>query len=409
MRLSKTLSATLSRIVRSTGFASQPILRALPSCLLAMLAVALPLVSPAHAQETDPNLVDEVIARVNAGVIMRSAFESAQRDLLEEMKKQGLKGEELEKKFGEWKARILDDLINTQLLAQRAKDLSINVDAQVNQQLLRMMKENNCESLDCLGQKMREANYDIEEVKRVLSENFFKDAVIGREVYGRVFQQLTEKEKREAYEKNKEYFTEPGELTLSRIFIAFGKDPSAAAARAAEVLSQARSGAIEFGTLAERFSDDDIGRKNKGVIGKLKIPDLAPEVRAAVEKAPAGSVTDPVRLENGLYIFRVDQRKDSTELPFEDEKVQDAIGRYLVSQKADKQIEEYLGKLRNDAFIEIDPRFQFDASKVKSAQIKRVPYVEEKERKKQRKEKEKLEKQQKKQPKDDDGASDKND
>ncbi len=376
--------------------------KALPATILPLMAallVALTLTEPTRAQESDPNLVDEVIARVNAGVIMRSAFESAQRDLLEEMKKQGLKGEELEKKFNEWKGKILDDLINTQLLAQRAKDLSINVDAQVNQQLLRMMKENNCESLDCLGQKMREANYDIEEVKRVLSENFSKDAVIGREVYGRVYQQLTEKDKREAYEKNKEYFTEPGELTLSRIFIAFGKDQATAAARAREVLAQARGGAIEFGTLAERYSDDDIGRKSKGVIGTIKIPDLAPDVKTAVEKAPAGSVTDPVRLENGFYIFRIDQRKEPTELPFEDEKVQDAIGRYLVSQRADKQIETYLSRLRDEAFIEVDPRFQFENAKVKSAQIKRVPYLEEKERKKQRKEKEKQEKQDKKQKK----------
>ena len=343
----------------------------------------------ARAQEPDANLVDEVIARVNTGVIMRSSFESSQRDVLEELKKQGLKGDELEKKFNEWKPRILDELINTQLLAQRAKDLSINVDAQVNQQLLRMMKENNCESLDCLTQKMREANFDIEEVKRIMSENFSKDAVIGREVYGRVYQQLTEKEKRDAYDKNKEFFTEPSEITLSRIFIAFGKDPARAAETSQEVLRQARGGAVEFGALAERYSDDDLGKKNKGLIGVIKIPDLAPNVKQAVEKAPAGTITDPVKLENGYYIFRIDQRKDPAALPYEDEKVQDAIGRYLVNLKSEKQIETYLVKLRDEAFIEIDPRFQFDNSKVKSAMIRRVPYIEQKERKRLEKEKEK--------------------
>jgi parvulin-like peptidyl-prolyl isomerase len=343
----------------------------------------------ARAQEPDANLVDEVIARVNTGVIMRSSFESSQRDVLEELKKQGLKGDELEKKFNEWKPRILDELINTQLLAQRAKDLSINVDAQVNQQLLRMMKENNCESLECLTQKMREANFDIDEVKRIMSENFSKDAVIGREVYGRVYQQLTEKEKRDAYDKNKEFFTEPSEITLSRIFVAFGKDPARAAETSQEILRQARGGAVDFGALAERYSDDDLGKKNKGLIGVIKVPDLAPNVRQAVEKAAAGTITDPVKLENGYYIFRVDQRKDPGALPYEDEKVQDAIGRYLVNLKSEKQIETYLAKLRDEAFIEIDPRFQFDNSKVKSAMIRRVPYIEQKERKRLEKEKEK--------------------
>jgi len=343
----------------------------------------------ARAQEPDANLVDEVIARVNTGVIMRSSFESSQRDVLEELKKQGLKGDELEKKFTEWKPRILDELINTQLLAQRAKDLSINVDAQVNQQLLRMMKENNCESLECLTQKMREANFDIDEVKLIMSENFSKDAVIGREVYGRVYQQLTEKEKRDAYDKNMEFFTEPSEITLSRIFVAFGKDPARAAETSQEILRQARGGAVDFGALAERYSDDDLGKKNKGLIGVIKVPDLAPNVRQAVEKAAAGTITDPVKLENGYYIFRVDQRKDPVALPYEDEKVQDAIGRYLVNLKSEKQIETYLAKLRDEAFIEIDPRFQFDNSKVKSAMIRRVPYIEQKERKRLDKEKEK--------------------
>src|SRR5262245_16337939 len=104
-----------------------------------LLGIALTCATVGYAQEGEAKLVDEVIARVNSGVIMRSAFETAQRDILEELKKQGLQGEELEKKFNEWKPRILDELINTQLLAQRAKELNINVEPQVNQQLLRMM------------------------------------------------------------------------------------------------------------------------------------------------------------------------------------------------------------------------------------------------------------------------------
>jgi parvulin-like peptidyl-prolyl isomerase len=144
---------------------------------LVLLGIVAACAVTAFAQ-SEERPVDEVIARVNAGVILRSAFEAAQKQILEEMKSQGLKGEELEKKFNEMKPRILDELIHTQLLAQRAKDLSINVEPQVNQQLLRLMKENNCESKECLGQKMREAGYDFEEVTRLLTENFSKEAVV---------------------------------------------------------------------------------------------------------------------------------------------------------------------------------------------------------------------------------------
>lgn len=358
--------------------------------LFALLAFVLVGANQAFAQEGEAKLVDEVIARVNASVIMRSAYEAAQREVLEEMKKQGLKGEELEKKFNEWKSKILDDLINTQLLAQRAKDLSINVDPEVNQQFLRMMKENNCESLECLGQKMREAGLDIEEVRKLMSENFSKQRVMGAEVYGKIYRSVTEKEKREAYDKNKQYFTEPAEVTLSNIFIALGKEPAQAEARAKEVAAQARAGAMEFSALAEKYAESEQAKKAKGKLGTFKVPELAPEVKGAVENAPVGTVTDPIKLETGYAVFRVDERKEPKTLPFEDEKVQDAVARYIVEQRSEGEVEQYLTKLRDEAFIEIDPRYQFESSKVKSAQIKRTPYSEDsgKKKKKEKKPKE---------------------
>ena len=352
------------------------------------LGIALLGANVACAQEGDMKPIDEVIVRVNAGVIMRSAFESAQRELLEELKKK-YSGEELEKQFNEWKPRILDDLINNQLLVQRAKDLSINVDAQVNQQMLRLMKENNCDSDKCLEQKMREAGYDIEEFKRVFGENFSREAVLWQEVYRRLLMAQTEKDKREFYEKNKQAYAEPAEIALSNIFIAFGKDQDQALARAKEVVVQARAGAVDFKTLAQKYTESASGTKD-GALGTFKIPELKPEVKAAVENAKAGDVTEPIKLEAGYSIFHVDQRKESNQLAFDDERVQSHIGRALVDQHMGEEVDVYLAKLRNDAFIEIDARYQFENSKVKSAQIKRVPYSDDKSKKnKDKKEKEK--------------------
>ena len=358
--------------------------------LIVLLGIAYVCAPFALAQEGDAKPIDEVIARVNAGVIMRSSYDGALRESLEELKKQGLKGEELEKKFAEMKAWVLDQLINTQLLAQRAKDLSINVDPEVNQQLVRLMKENNCESLDCLGQKMQEAGFHMDDVRRNLMERFSQERVIGAEVYGKVFRALTEKEKREYYEKNKEFYTEPAEITLSNIFVALGKDPAQALLRAKEIAVQARSGTIEFAALAEKHAETEQAKKTKGVLGSFKASDLAPEVKAVVENALAGAITDPVKLESGYAVFRVDSRKDAKALPFEDERVADHVARQLVGQQSEKQVEEYLAKLRDDAFIEIDPRYQFESSKVKSAQIKHTPYSEDngKKKKKEKKEKE---------------------
>lgn len=115
--------------------------------LLPLFKLVLLLGSIACAQERGSKQADEVIVRVNSGVIMRSAFESAQQEYLDQLKRQGLKGAELEKKFNELKPRILDELINRQFLVQQAKALSIDVQPEADRLFLLMMKENDCESI----------------------------------------------------------------------------------------------------------------------------------------------------------------------------------------------------------------------------------------------------------------------
>ena len=95
-----------------------------------------------------------------------------------------------------------------------------------------------------------------------------------------------------------------------------------------------------------------------------------------------------MKMQNGYIIFREEMSVEQQRRRFEDERVQGQIGNYLVGQNSEKQIEAYLTKLRDDAFIEIDPRFQFEGSKVKSAQIKRVPYSEENAKTRKKREKE---------------------
>jgi parvulin-like peptidyl-prolyl isomerase len=352
----------------------------------ALTVLLLALAAPVFAQEGEAKLIDEVIARVNASPIMRSAFEGAQREVLEQMKNQGLKPEELEKKLAEWKPRILDQLIDTQLLVQRASDLSINVDPQVNEQLVRIMKENNIQSLEDLEQKMREVGVDINEVKANLRANFARQAVLNREVYGKIFFGLTEKDKRDFYDKHKEAFATPAEVTLSHIFIAAGKDAEAALKRAQDAQTQA-STAADFVALCQRISEDPATASKKCLIGTLKLTELAPEVREGVEKLKAGEVSAPVKLNNGYSVFRVDARKDAVARPFEDREVQEAVAQNLTGERSETQIDTYLTKLRNDAFIEIDPRYQFADSKVKSASIKHTPYLDDSEKKKQKKDK----------------------
>jgi peptidyl-prolyl cis-trans isomerase SurA len=359
---------------------------------LALLSALFLSANLARAQEGEAKEIDSVIARVNTSVILRSSYQRALQEVLEDLKAQGLKDQELEKKFNEIKPVILDSLIDQELLVQRAKELSLDCEPFVNEQLLRIMKENNLNSLEDLEQKMREAGLDIAEVRRNLRTRCLSEQVRNREVFGRIFQGLTEQQKREFYEKHKEAFTVPGEVTLSQILILTGKDEAQALQRAREVATQARSGAADFAALCQRHSEDEKAVKQGCQIGTLKIPELADEVREAVGKAPVGTVTDPIKIATGYAIFRVDQRKEPETKKFDDAEVQRIVSYRLTEELGMGQLEAYMKKLRDQAFIEIDPRYQMAGSKVKSVDIKRTAYSEEDKKSKKKKDKEKKDK-----------------
>jgi len=348
--------------------------------------------------ENGYNLLDQVIARVNTEVILMSAFERELKMYIEEFKQRGKSDTEIEKELTETRAKILDGLIDQQLLTQRAKELSIDVEAQVNEQLVRLMKEVGCDSLECLEQKMREVGVDINEQRRGLRMRFMADAVLGREVYGDVSRKVTDQEKRQFYDKHKEWFVVPGEVDLSRIFIRKPKDPAAqeqALTKAKEIATLIKGGG-DFKSLVRSKSEDPTEIVNKeGKIGKLALNQLSPEIRTVVEKAEIGSTTDPISLADGYAIFRVDARKDSETRPYEDNEVKNAVFQRLVMEKGQEQIDLYLKQLREDAFIEIDPKYQIPGLKTASAQIKVTPYSEESEKeKKKRLKREKKEKEQ---------------
>jgi parvulin-like peptidyl-prolyl isomerase len=352
--------------------------------ILMTCAVAAIFSTAARAQEGEAKIVDAVVARVNGAVILKSAYERAQQELLDDLKQRGLKDAELEKQFNEIKPMILDQLIDSELLVQRGKELSLDVEPQVNQQLLRIMKDNNLQSLEDLEVKMREVGVDIGEVKRLLRTRFMSDAVRGRDVFSKIFFKLTEKEKRDYYEQHQQSFAVPGEVTLSRIFINAGKDEASALARAKDIASQAKSGVADFAALARRYSEEELGKKG-GLIGSIKLPDLSNEVRTAIGDRPKGTVTDPIKLDSpnaGFAIFRVDERKDAEVRSFDEKEIQEEVAQRLTYERGATEMDKYLEKLRADAFIEVDPRYQLANSKIKSAQIKRVPYSEDNKKKK---------------------------
>ena len=132
----------------------------------AALIVAVAAVAPACGQEQQ--LVEEVVARVNADVITRSQYLEIVRDTEADFKA-NLKPEEAEKRLAEVRPQILDLMIDNLLLVQKGQELGIDVEAQINQQFRRLAEEQKMSITD-FEEAMRKSGLDPNEARARLRE-----------------------------------------------------------------------------------------------------------------------------------------------------------------------------------------------------------------------------------------------
>jgi peptidyl-prolyl cis-trans isomerase SurA len=320
----------------------------------AALALAVSIV-PAFAQEQQ--LVEEVVARVNADVITRSQYMEVLDQTVDDIKKNTQDPAEAEKRINEFKPRILDLMIDSLLIVQKGQDLGIDVEADVNRQFLELARQQNMGVTE-LEEAMRQGGIDPNDVRARLRERLVKDRVMNQEVYGAVWRALTEKEKREYYEKNKEKFMQPGELKLSELFIPVeGRSFSEIETKGREIVAAARGGA-GFADLVKKHGDPNrASYANAGLLGSFKSEkDLAPALASAITSLKTGEVTEPLRVSDGVLILRVDERREPAARPFEE--VSNDVALWIVQDRGQEAEQRYVEKLRAEAYIKITPGYK---------------------------------------------------
>ena len=82
----------------------------------------------------------------------------------------------------------------------------------------------------------------------------------------------------------------------------------------------------------------------------FQVSDLRPDIAGAIKNVKAGSVSDPLKSDEGYQILRVDARNVGTSTPtFNENKVREAI----TMERSPQAHEDYLQGLRDDAYIKV--------------------------------------------------------
>src|SRR6202011_3465367 len=95
------------------------------------------------ADRPDPQtrVVEEIVAKVNSEIITRGELDKQRLAIEGELQQQGLTGVALEQAAGKRAADALRDQIDQLLLVQKGKELSINVDADVNRRIAEIQSQ----------------------------------------------------------------------------------------------------------------------------------------------------------------------------------------------------------------------------------------------------------------------------
>ena len=316
------------------------------------------------AQDSEPKVIDEVVAQVNDGVITLSRVKRETKAAAEALVEQEHKSpEDAQRELDAKRPELIASLINEELLLQQGKEMGVEqqVEESVNQDFLGIMKQLNIKTLDELYKAMRDQGQDPEDIKAAKRRQYTKFYVYRFGVESKIYNGLSEKEVKAYYEAHKDKFKKPETITLSEIFLNFaGRKPDEVKTEAAEIVKKGRAAGADFAALVQQYSDRSESKAKKGSVGTLNLDDITvPEIAAALKNVKAGGVTEPIAQEDGILILRVDERVADSATPVYDERrVREAI----TIERSPVERKKYLVGLRQDAYIKIADSYKTEVS-----------------------------------------------
>jgi parvulin-like peptidyl-prolyl isomerase len=307
------------------------------------------------AGAADVKLVEEIAAKVNGDIVTRGELEQQRRDFERSLRAEGMTGQKLQDALRDYQANAHREQIDNLLLVQKAKDLNINVDAEITRQMADIQVRAKISDPDEFQKYIQEqTGMTYSDYKDQLKRRMLAQRVIGQEVGYRM--SVPESEARKYYDDHKNEFVRQEQVFLSQILISTeGKTPEQVAAaekKAKDIVARARKGE-RFTELVRENSDDPETSRNGGSLPPYGKGMMAKDMEAVVFN-PAnkkGYITDPFKIPQGFVILRIDERYEAGQASFEE--VKNDIQEILTRPKMEPKIREFLTRLRAEAFLEI--------------------------------------------------------
>ncbi len=293
-------------------------------------------------------LLDRVVATINGEVItwseLRKKIELENKNLLKD-----LTGEAREKKINEIQAPFLNNIIDLKLQLQAARRLGFGVGlAETDAAVAEIMRKYNLTD-ESLIESLKAEGFDLEEYKKQLAEQILLTKVVRYEVKTSIV--IGDKQIREYYKVNKEKYRKGEKVRIRLIFFAGdAKDNSQKTdieAKAEEVMQMIEAGE-DFAKIASEFSED-ASKEVGGDLGYVSRSSVLKEIEDVVFDMKNGEVSKPFWSSVGLHIVKLEDRIEGSEV----KEIRNEIKGILFEEAFKLKLEEWVKKLREEAYIEI--------------------------------------------------------
>ncbi|MGI4755258.1 MAG: peptidylprolyl isomerase [Janthinobacterium lividum] len=313
-------------------------------------------------------VVEDVIVRVNDGIISRSDLERAQQQL------QGENGQNTGGDMAERQRNLLRDLIDQQLLLSKGKELNIIPDAEVVRRLDEIRKQNNFATMEDLEKAARSQGVSFEDFRASIRNSVITGNVVRDEV-GRTIR-MSRGDEQKYYDAHKDEFAQPEQVRLSEILIptaANADDTTIAAAQksANDIYAKLKAGA-DFAATAKASSGGPTAAQG-GDLGLFKHGALAPVLEQKTFALPVGEYTEPTRTRQGFVILRATEHQQAGTPPLT--QVEGEVQNAMYQEAIQPALRAYLTRLREEAFIDLRPGFVDSGASAKETKPVFAAYV----------------------------------
>jgi peptidyl-prolyl cis-trans isomerase SurA len=260
------------------------------------------------------------------------------------------------------KLSILDQLINSEILLERATKMNlIASDAEVEQKFSESKSPYTEEEFQ---EKLKANGLTVDDLKSDIRQQLSIDKLLNRDVLAKI--SITDEDVADFYNKNKAQFNvAETQYHVAQIVITSRPDPTvhnrkndkatneAEAGRKAALLARKLAAGADFSELAMDYSEDSSASTGGdiGFIPESSLNQSDPALKKMILAMKPGAVSQPIPVKGGYRILKLIAKEPAGQRKFADPQVQQAIRDSLRTRKEQLLRSAYLAEARDEAHV----------------------------------------------------------